>query len=588
MDPDLSASITKHPHPFRLEHSAPASRPSSRTPRTPSASTPDHSRFDRGSSSQFAAAPLTPVNGDGQNNASSTGVDFKPEDDDATAAVERHQAIVHTQSASSQSSSSSQTAGGGGPGGRVTDVEGQTTAGPGGAGHLPRVLAENDPYGLSSAYKTDIELEQIQSTVTYRRAGRAGSSSSDGGSEGRGGGGGSSNSNRNGRPNMEGLGSGGSSGAVGNGGQRAKRSLLSYCLPTYWSLTSFSNSLPSAARRAVQRRKLQGFYKSQNARIENMLKSVEEHQAEARQEQGDDQLRYRIAVYGSFVANVILAALQVYGAVSSGSLSLFTTMADAVFDPLSNITLILTNRAVKRVDPARFPSGKARLETVGNIVFCFLMTSVSFILIAFSIREIAEGRSPDEADTNRFHLPSVLAVSIAFATKFALFLYTWALKDRYSQVYILWQDHRNDLLINGFGLLTSVGGSKLIWWVDPAGAIVLGIIVSIIWLRTAFTEFMLLVGVVASVETQQLITYVCVTHSPAVQQIDTVRVYHSGPRLIAEVDVVMPRGATLGETHDVAEELQSKLECLPDVERAYVHVDYETTHKPEHALKKDL
>jgi divalent metal cation (Fe/Co/Zn/Cd) transporter len=67
-----------------------------------------------------------------------------------------------------------------------------------------------------------------------------------------------------------------------------------------------------------------------------------------------------------------------------------------------------------------------------------------------------------------------------------------------------------------------------------------------------------------------------------------VRVYHSGPRLIAEVDVVMPQDATLGETHDVAEELQSKLECLPDVERAYVHVDYETTHKPEHAFKKDL
>ncbi|CAK7230525.1 hypothetical protein SCUCBS95973_007603 [Sporothrix curviconia] len=574
MDPDLSASITMHPHPFRLEHSAPASRSSSRTPGTPSASPPDRDRLDRSSSSQAAPATLTAgYGGDGQNNASSTGVEFKPkpEDDDATAAVEqRHQAIhqvIHPQSPSGQSGNSGQTAG------QVTDVEGQTAAGPGGAGRLPRVPAENDPYGLSSAYKTDLELEQIQSTVAYRRVGRtgSGSSGSDGGS--------------NGRPTIEGIGSGG---AVGDGGQTASRGLLARCLPASFSLPSLSFPLPSAARRAVQKRKLQGFYKSQNARIENMLKSVEEHQAEARQEQGDDQLRYRLAVYGSFVANVILAGLQIYGAVSSGSLSLFTTMADAVFDPLSNVTLIVTNRAVKRVDPARFPSGKARLETVGNIVFCFLMTSVSFILIAFSVREIAEGRAPDEATTNKFHLPSVLAVSIAFATKFALFLYTWALKDRYSQVYILWQDHRNDLLINGFGLLTSVGGSKLIWWIDPAGAILLGVIVSTIWLRTAFTEFMLLVGVVASVETQQLITYVCVTHSPAVQQIDTVRVYHSGPRLIAEVDVVMPQDATLGETHDVAEELQSKLECLPDIERAYVHVDYETTHKPEHAFKKDL
>jgi hypothetical protein len=45
---------------------------------------------------------------------------------------------------------------------------------------------------------------------------------------------------------------------------------------------------------------------------------------------------------------------------------------------------------------------------------------------------------------------------------------------------------------------------------------------------------------------------------------------------------------SLKATHDVAEELQMKLEDLPDVERAYVHVDYETTHKPEHFLKKEL
>ena len=55
-----------------------------------------------------------------------------------------------------------------------------------------------------------------------------------------------------------------------------------------------------------------------------------------------------------------------------------------------------------------------------------------------------------------------------------------------------------------------------------------------------------------------------------------------------EVDVVMDQSMTLKETHDVAEELQFKLESLPDVERCYVHVDYETSHAPEHFLKKEL
>lgn len=78
------------------------------------------------------------------------------------------------------------------------------------------------------------------------------------------------------------------------------------------------------------------------------------------------------------------------------------------------------------------------------------------------------------------------------------------------------------------------------------------------------------------------------THSPMITAIDTVRAYTSGPRLLVEVDVVMDPAESLMATHDVAEELQMKLESLPDVERAYVHVDYETTHKPEHFLKKEL
>ncbi|KAK6080178.1 cation efflux family protein [Seiridium cupressi] len=466
MEPDLSATITKHPHPFQLHHESSSHHSRSSTPRlVPHASQPTHGK------------------------GTSTGVEAVTDESEQPFA--RHPAGAHG-----------------------SDVEMQSI----------RRYSDGDPYNLQSAFKSAAELDEIKANTSRKRT----------------------------------------------HGDAKNSSALRGCLP---------------GRDAWKAHKIEGFYKAQNETIERLLKSVEEHRAEAQQAQGDDHLRRQIAVYGSFAANIILAVLQMYGAISSGSLSLFTTMADAIFDPMSNLLLILSHRAVKRVDPNRFPSGKARLETAGNIFFCFMMTAVSLILIAFSAQELA---SSGNHGLNDFHLPSIIAVAIAFVTKFSLFLYCWGIKDKYSQVDILWQDHRNDLLINGFGILTSVGGAKLAWWIDPMGAIILSVLISGIWLRTASQEFMLLVGVVASVETQQLITYVCVTHSPLIQGIDTVRVYHSGPRLIAEVDIVMDPNATLRATHDVAEELQFKLEDLPDIERAYVHVDYETTHKPEHFLKKDL
>ena len=387
---------------------------------------------------------------------------------------------------------------------------------------------------------------------------------------------------------------------------------------------------------AYKARRLQKFYEAQNDSINQFLKPVEDHVDEARKFQGDNHLKFKIAVHGSFAANVLLAVLQLYAAISSGSLSLFTTMADALFDPMSNITLIACNRAVRRVDPRRFPSGKARIETAGNIVFCFLMTAVSFILIAISAEELASGYDKNSflarvnndpldgpaspkitqlvgsfqgtikfsnstlltGDYNlgytpppqvkEFHLASVIAVAVAFCTKLALFAYCWALRNSYSQIRILWEDHRNDLFINGAGLATSILSTKQKWWIDPLGAIVLSCLISSLWLHTAYKEFQLLIGVTADTRMQQWITYISMMHSDMITGIDTVRAYHSGPRIIVEVDVVMGAEERLRDVHDVAEDLQIKLESLPDVERAYVHIDFETSHKPEHFLKKEL
>lgn len=173
-------------------------------------------------------------------------------------------------------------------------------------------------------------------------------------------------------------------------------------------------------RGGAKEAKLQDFYRTQNTKIRALLKSVDEHEREAKETQGDNNVKYQIAVKGSLAANVVLSALQLYAAISSGSLSLFTTMADSVFDPLSGIMLMLSHRAVKKVDTQKYPSGRARISTAGNIVFSFIMFSVSLVLIVMSARDLAAG---SDSETNEFNLTSVIAVAIAFGTKFCLFLY---------------------------------------------------------------------------------------------------------------------------------------------------------------------
>ena len=51
---------------------------------------------------------------------------------------------------------------------------------------------------------------------------------------------------------------------------------------------------------------------------------------------------------------------------------------------------------------------------------------------------------------------------------------------------------------------------------------------------------------------------------------------------MAQVDIELPEQMYLREAHDIGEALQNKLEALAEVERAYVHLDFESTHRPEH------
>ena len=60
------------------------------------------------------------------------------------------------------------------------------------------------------------------------------------------------------------------------------------------------------------------------------------------------------------------------------------------------------------------------------------MMSVSLILIVESIREMASHNSSGDSVTD-FHVPAIVAVTVAFFVKLGLFLYCWGLR-QYSQV----------------------------------------------------------------------------------------------------------------------------------------------------------
>jgi hypothetical protein len=94
------------------------------------------------------------------------------------------------------------------------------------------------------------------------------------------------------------------------------------------------------------------------------------------------------------------------------------------------------------------------------------MGSVNLVVIVESVRALL--KHGDKALS--LHIPSIVAVGVALGrtasahlsalsglinqlegVKFFLFLYCYSLRNKSSQIEVLWEDHRNDLFINSFG-----------------------------------------------------------------------------------------------------------------------------------------
>lgn len=69
-------------------------------------------------------------------------------------------------------------------------------------------------------------------------------------------------------------------------------------------------------------------------------------------------------------------------------------------------------------------------------------------------------------------------------------------------------------------------------------------------------------------------------------QVDVVRAYHFGPKFLVELEVVLPRDTPLHESHDLGMELQYEIESREEVERCFVHIDYESRPYDEHVVSK--
>ncbi|KAG6760280.1 hypothetical protein POTOM_036788 [Populus tomentosa] len=286
------------------------------------------------------------------------------------------------------------------------------------------------------------------------------------------------------------------------------------------------------------------------------------------------------AIRISNFANMVLFAAKVYASVRSGSLAIIASTLDSLLDLLSGFILWFTAFSMQTPNPYQYPIGKKRMQPLGILVFASVMATLGLQIILESVRTLHS----DENDFNlskeqeRWVVGIMLSVTLV---KLVLMVYCRSFTNEIVKAYA--QDHFFDVITNIIGLIAALMANYMEEWMDPVGAIILALYTIRTWSMTVLENVNSLVGKSAAPDYLQKLTYLCWNHHRAIRHIDTVRAYTFGSHYFVEVDIVLPSSMPLQEAHDIGESLQEKLELLPEIERAFVHLDYEYTHKPEHA-----
>ncbi|XP_008226151.1 PREDICTED: metal tolerance protein 9-like [Prunus mume] len=331
--------------------------------------------------------------------------------------------------------------------------------------------------------------------------------------------------------------------------------------------------------------KVEEYYKQQERLLEGFT------EMETMTEEGclpgsltEDQMKQlakseRMAVHVSNIANLVLFAAKVYASIMSRSLAVIASTLDSLLDLLSGFILWFTAHAMKNPNQYHYPIGKKRMQPVGIIVFASVMATLGLQILLESARELISQSPPEKMKFKEEMWMIGIMVSVT-VVKFVLMVYCRRFKNEIVRAYA--QDHFFDVITNSVGLAAAVLAVRFFWWIDPTGAIVIALYTINTWAKTVLENVHSLIGRTAPPDFLAKLTYLIWNHHEEIRHIDTVRAYTFGSHYFVEVDIVLPEDMLLNKAHNIGETLQEKLEQLPEVERAFVHIDFEFTHRPEH------
>ena len=277
---------------------------------------------------------------------------------------------------------------------------------------------------------------------------------------------------------------------------------------------------------------------------------------------------YKTALIITLGGNILLAVGKGFASYLTSSAALYADTANSVSDVIYSLALVVGIWLSIQPPDLSHPQGHSRFEPLVGLVVSIMMAIAGYEAIRTSIGRFIAG-----GEVIKLNLPTIVLL-ISAAIKAGMFISIRKLaKDTDSpSLRVSAMDNISDVLTSSAAFLGILGSNYLHPLLDP----IAGVLVSLWIFRAAFEagreNLRYLTGAGADEDLRQKIIQTA-NDVDGVQQVHHMMSDYVGPKLIVDMHINLPGHASLEEVHDISDKVIDALQALPEVDRAYVHVE---------------
>ncbi|QRV96775.1 cation efflux family protein [Ceratobasidium sp. AG-Ba] len=320
--------------------------------------------------------------------------------------------------------------------------------------------------------------------------------------------------------------------------------------------------------------------------FENPTETTPLVQTEGSRREKDKERLVSLAINLNFALNVVLLTAKGVAVLLSGSVSIWASFVDSFMDFLSTVIVIWTSIVISRYkkkgsqDSGKLATGKQRMEPLGVVIFSVFMIAMFLQVGVEGVKRLVA----KEQEAFNLDKTTLTIMGVTIATKTVAWLLSARVKS--NGVQALAQDNKNDVFFTTFSVIfPGVGTALQLPWLDPLGGVVLSLYIIIEWTETLMLNFRQLSGRAADPDEYRRMLYLITRFK--MPKVSYLEVYHAGTELICEADLQFSKETPFEVVHNVSEAIQVALECLEDVNRAYIHADFTVLNPASHVRRRE-